>query len=210
MADIEPGKPLGRIRLLLWIIVPVALAAGLFLQLNGSRDDAANGGVKTIATGPAVGGPFMLTDAEGRKFGSPQLAGKPFAIFFGFTRCPDVCPTTLNRMARLRKQMGEDADKFRIVFVSVDPGHDTPADIGAYLKLFEMPVIGLTGTEAELKPVEQAFSVYVAKVMQPDGDYMIDHTATIFLMDASGQFAGTIAFDEKDNVALEKLKKLVA
>lgn len=208
MADIEPGKRLGRIRLLLWLIVPVALAAGIMLRWSG--DGAATDGVKTIATGPAVGGPFLLTATDGRKFGSTQLAGKPFAIFFGFTRCPDVCPTTLNRMGRLRKQLGADADKFRIVFVSVDPGHDTPADIGAYLKLFDMPVIGLTGTEAELKPVEQAFSVYVAKVMQPDGDYMIDHTATIFLMDARGGFAGTIAFDEKDNVALEKLKRLIA
>ncbi len=177
--------------------------------LQSRSDRAAPEVVKTVETGPGIGGPFTLTRIDGKKFGSADLAGKPFAIFFGFTRCPDVCPTTLARMARLRQKLGNDGDKFNIVFVSVDPEHDKLEDIGNYLSLFGTSVTGLTGTETELAAVKKQYGVYSAKVAQPGGDYTIDHTAAIFLMDAQGKLAATIAYEESDKTALEKLKQLV-
>lgn len=156
-----------------------------------------------------IGGPFTLIAPDGSPFPSTKLAGKPFAIFFGFTRCPDVCPTSLARMARLRKQLGTDGGRFEIVFVSVDPGHDTPADVGRYAAMFGTPIHGLTGTDAQLAAIEKAYGVYVQKVPQPGGDYMIDHTAAIYLMDAAGRFADTINFQEPEAESLGKLKRLV-
>lgn len=113
-------------------------------------------------------------------------------------------------MARLRKQLGPDGMKFAIVFVSVDPGHDKPADLGSYVALFGTPILGLTGTEAQLSQIKKGYGVYSAKVPQPGGDYTIDHTAAIYLMTAKGEFSGTIDTQEADATALEKLKRLIA
>lgn len=157
----------------------------------------------------AIGGPFTLTDANGRRFGSAQLAGKPFAIFFGFTRCPDVCPTTLSRMTRLRSLLGADGERLNIVFVSVDPDSDTPEQIGRYLTLFDTPIIGLTGTPQELAAVERAYGVYAERVPLDGGGYTMDHTATVFLMGRDGRFVSTFDVHEGDDPALAKLRRLI-
>ncbi|GHD04005.1 SCO family protein [Novosphingobium pokkalii] len=159
---------------------------------------------------PAIGGPFTLTAPDGKTVTEQALAGKPFAIFFGFTRCPDVCPTSLARMARLREKLGADGLKFAIVFVSVDVGRDKPADLGRYVGLFGTPILGLTGTQAQIDAIKRGYGVYSAKVSQPGGDYTIDHTAAIYLMDRHGQFANLITYDEPDDSALAKLKALIA
>jgi len=156
-----------------------------------------------------IGGPFALTAPDGTTVTDKTLAGKPFAIFFGFTRCPDVCPTSLSRMARLRKELGPDGMAFNIVFVSVDPEHDKPGNLGSFVELFGTPIIGLTGTEPQLAQIKQGYKVFSAKVPQPGGDYTIDHTAAIYLMSATGEFAGTIGYQESDAEALEKLKRLI-
>lgn len=156
-----------------------------------------------------IGGPFTLTAPDGSTVTDKTLAGKPFAIFFGFTRCPDVCPTSLSRMARLRKELGSDGMAFNIVFVSVDPEHDKPGNLGSFVELFGTPIIGLTGTEPQLAQIKQGYKVFSAKVPQPGGDYTIDHTAAIYLMSATGEFAGTIGYQESDAEALEKLKRLI-
>lgn len=155
----------------------------------------------------SIGGPFELTGTDGRPFGSAQLRGKPFAIFFGFTRCPDVCPTTLSRMARLRSLLGEDGRELNMVFVSVDPRSDTPEGIGRYLTLFDTPFIGLTGTPEQLAGVKRAFGVFSQEVPLDGGGYTVDHTATIFLMDAEGRFVGTMDAHEDDQTALAKLRR---
>jgi protein SCO1/2 len=157
----------------------------------------------------AVGGPFTLTDVNGRPFGSDQLRGKPFAIFFGFTRCPDVCPTTLSRMTRLRSQLGADGDRFNIVFVSVDPESDTPEQIGRYLTLFDTPIIGLTGTRGQLDTVKRAYAVYAQRVPLEGGGYTMDHTASVFLMGRSGEFVTTLDAHEDEPTSLAKLRRLV-
>ena len=157
----------------------------------------------------APGGPFKLTDTNGRTVTNETLKGKPYAIFFGFTRCPDVCPTTMARMALLHKRLGADAAKMNVVFVSVDPKHDKREDIASFLSMFDAPVIGLTGDPAELERMEKAFKIYVERVPLPNGDYTIDHTARILLFDRNGQFADTMDAKEPEAQAVERLRKLI-
>lgn len=206
---LEPDEDAGSRspRWILWLVVLLvvgALAATTLTRGGAGAGDPASGYAS------AFGGSFSLTAPDGLTVTDKTLAGKPYAIFFGFTRCPDVCPTSLARMARLRKQLGADGMKFNIVFVSVDPGHDKPADLGNYVALFGTPIIGLTGTNAQLEQIKKGYGVYSAKVPQPGGDYTIDHTAAIYLMTAKGEFSGTIDTQESDATALEKLKRLIA
>lgn len=207
MANDRSDRPSGlaRLRWLLWLLVAVVGAFALVMAFG--RRDAPEKTGSDFAN--AFGGPFQLTAPDGSTVTDKTLAGKPYAIFFGFTRCPDVCPTSLARMARLRKQLGPDGMKFAIVFVSVDPEHDKPADLGSYVALFGTPIIGLTGTDTQLAQIKKGFGVYSAKVPQPGGGYLIDHTAAIYLMTGKGEFAGTIDHHESDATALAKLKLLV-
>ncbi len=202
----QPRWGLARLRTALWLILGVAVLIGMGVIYD--RGQPAGDSVRGYAH--AFGGPFTLTAPDGLTVTEKALAGKPYAIFFGFTRCPDVCPTSLARMARLRKQLGPDGMKFNIVFVSVDPGHDKPADLGNYVALFGTPILGLTGTDAQLEQIKKGYGVFSAKVPQPGGDYTIDHTAAIYLMTATGEFSGTIDFQESEATALEKLKRLIA
>ena len=205
-ADPEEGAG-GRVsaRWVLWLLVGIVGALGL--ALAGHRVPAPDP-AGTYAT--AFGGPFTLTAPDGTIVSDRTLAGRPYAIYFGYTRCPDVCPTTLARLARLRQQLGRDGGKLAIIFVSVDPGHDKPVDIGRYVALFGTPILGLSGTPAQLARIEKGFGVYVRKVPQAGGDYTIDHTATVYLIGPRGEFVTTIDHDESDTAALEKLRRLVA
>ena len=197
---------LKTLRLILWLLVALVIGVGLVAMFAPDRATSPEGENVYSAS---VGGPFALTAPDGSRVTDATLKGKPFAIFFGFTRCPDVCPTTLSRMAQLRKQMGADGDKFRIVFVSVDPGYDSPEDIGRYVALFGTPILGLTGTDAEVDRAVKAYRAFYQKVPTKGGDYTIDHTASVYLMDASGKLQSIIAYDETGPNALAKLKRLV-
>ncbi|MDF2495556.1 SCO family protein [Sphingomonas sp.] len=157
----------------------------------------------------APGGAFRLTDTNGKVVTEQTLKGKPYAIFFGFTRCPDICPTSMSRMALLHKKLGADGDKMNIVFVSVDPEHDKREDIASFLSMFDAPVIGLTGEPAELKRIEEAYKIYVERVPLPNGDYTIDHTARILLFDRNGDFATTMDAAEPEDRALTRLRNLI-
>lgn len=155
-----------------------------------------------------MGGPFTLTGSDGKSFPSSRLNGRPAAIFFGFTNCPDVCPTTLARLVKLRRELGQGDDALSIVFITVDPERDGPADVGSYASLFSAPVIGLTGSPADIERVKKQFGVFSQKVERPGGGYSVDHTASVFLMDRNGRFVATLSPEEGDRVALEKLKRL--
>jgi protein SCO1/2 len=196
---------LGRIRIVLWILVGLAAVAGLVVALRVPQGDT---GVASSQSMADVGGPFLLTGSDGKPFSSEQLEGKPYALFFGFTHCPDVCPTTLARLARLRKQIGKGDDSFAIVLVSVDPERDTPAEMARYAGLFGTPVIALTGSTPAIEGIKQLFGVYSEKVPQAGGDYAVDHTATTFLIDAKGKFVATISPNEGDPAALAKLQRM--
>ena len=157
-----------------------------------------------------LGGPFTLTGSDGQPFSSARLAGRPYAIFFGFTHCPDVCPTTLARMARLRKALGRGDGAFDILFVSVDPERDKSADMARYTGLFGTPIIALTGSPDAIDRVRKLYGIYAKKVPFSDGNYSVDHTATVLIFDRRGDLTSTIATDEGDGPALEKLKALTA
>lgn len=196
---------LKRLRLLLWLVVGL-VALGMVV-LIWRQSEPQQGQSTALGT---IGGPFTLTGTNGQPFSSSELNGRPAAIFFGFTHCPDVCPTTLARLAKLRRQLGQGDDAFSIVFVSVDPERDTPPEVGNYLKLFDTPVIGLTGSAPQIEQVKKQFGVYSRKVEQPGGGYSVDHTASVILLDKSGQFVATLSPEEGDQVALDKLKRISA
>jgi protein SCO1/2 len=191
------------LRLVLWLAVAAALiafAAIYWLQRPQPQSSP---------TQVSFGGPFTLVDSKGRPFNSSKLAGRPYAIFFGFTQCPDVCPTTLARLVKLRRALGAGDDALQIVFVSVDPERDGPAEVGRYADLFGAPVIGLTGSQAQIAQVKKAYGIFSEKVGTGE-TYTVDHTASVLLFDRKGQFQSTISPGESDAAANAKLKRLVA
>jgi protein SCO1/2 len=190
------------LRIVLWTLVALAaIAAGaLYWRQQAGREPQ--------QTEIGFGGPFTLVDSAGKPFPSSRLAGRPYAMFFGFTHCPDVCPTTLARLVKLRRQLGSDG-AFQIVFVTVDPERDGPAEVGRYAELFDSPVIGLTGSPAQIARVKKDYGIYSEKVGTGD-NYSVDHTATVLLFDKAGAFQSTISHDEADAAALAKLRRLTA
>ncbi|MEO7813849.1 MAG: SCO family protein [Sphingomicrobium sp.] len=192
-------------RIALWALVGVVALAGLVIALRPPPTLPQS--TETAMT--PVGGAFTLTGTDGKPFASASLKGKPFAVFFGFTHCPDVCPNTLARLARLRRTIGTD-DAFAILFVSVDPTRDTPAEMARYAAAFNTPIIALTGSEQDIAKVKTTFGIYSTKVPQTGADYSVDHTATVFLMDSGGKFKATITPDEGDPPALAKLRRLTS
>ncbi|MIL09465.1 SCO family protein, partial [Salmonella enterica subsp. enterica] len=156
-----------------------------------------------------VGGPFTLTGVDGQAVTEKDLLGKPSAIFFGFTYCPEVCPTTLSELSALADQLGSDADELNLVFISVDAERDGPEEMKQYLTAFDSRIIGLTGTPEQIDAAAKAFKIYYTKVPLDDGDYTMDHTASVILMDAYGKFFGTMAYEEAMSVMLAKLKRLI-
>ncbi len=194
-----------RIRVLIWILVALALI-GTGVLLVYPRTPAQPTATITSAS---FGGPFTLVGADGQPFASSRLSGKPYAIFFGFTHCPDVCPTTLARLTRLRKQLGRGEEAFNIVFVSVDPERDGPKEIASYATAFGSPVIALTGSPAQIEKVKKQYGIFSEKV--PQGDtYTVDHSAAVLLFDRNGGFKATISAEEQDGPALDKLRQLTA
>ena len=196
---------LGKIRIILWAVVGLVAIAGLVVALRGPP---AGRDITSSQSMAGIGGPFLLTGSDGTPFSSERLAGKPYALFFGFTNCPDVCPTTLARLARLRKQIGKGDEAFAIVLVSVDPERDTPAAMARYAGLFGTPVIALTGSIPAVEGIKKLFGITSENVPQADGGYSVDHTATTFLIDPKGKFAATISPSEGDPAALAKLERL--
>jgi len=136
----------------------------------------------------AVGGPFHLEDQNGTPVTDADMKGRPFLVFFGFTHCPDVCPTTLFDMSQVMKALGPDANKIGALFITVDPQRDTPAVIKDYLSNFDPHLRGLTGDQASIDAAVKAYRVYAKKVPLENGDYTMDHTAIVYLMDKDGHF----------------------
>jgi protein SCO1/2 len=201
-----PRRSLNQVRLLLWILVALTIAgtAALWLIPKLQLDNP-----KSPTVTASIGGPFTLVGGDGKPFSSAALAGKPYAIYFGFTRCGDVCPTTLARLARLRDQAGG-RDALAIVFVTIDPAHDGPKEVGQYATLFNAPIIGLTGSQAQIDQVKKQYGIFAQPSAHPTAGMEMEHTATVLLFDRDGKLAGTIATDEMDAAALAKLKRLTA
>lgn len=157
----------------------------------------------------AIGGPFRLASANGGVVDSRDLAGKPFGVFFGFTHCPEVCPTTMAEMSAALQELGDDAKDFRVFFITVDPERDTAAYLKDYLANFDHRIEALVPTPEELAQVARAYRAFYAKSPTSDGSYTMDHTATLYLMNGKGQLASTIAYGEEHDTRLAKLRKLI-
>ncbi len=169
------------------ILIIAAFVAGLVLCLSVVLLVAQRGSVP-LPQASAVGGPFKLIDQNGRTVTEQDMAGKPFLVFFGFTHCPDVCPTTLFDISEVFRKLGPDADRAAALFITVDPERDTPEAMKSYLSSFDPHLRGLTGDEAAVDGVIKAYRAYTKKVPNPDGSYTMDHTALVYLMDKDGRF----------------------
>jgi protein SCO1/2 len=193
------------VRILLWVFVAVAIAVAAFLTLSRAPNETPT--LVENNGSPGIGGPFTLAGGDGKPFPSSRLAGKPYAIYFGFTRCGDVCPTTLGRLVKLRGEAGGE-DALNIVFVTIDPANDGPKEVGQYAGLFNSPIIGLTGSPAQIAQVKKQYGIFAEPSHHPMPGKEMEHTATILLFDRAGKFVATIDSQEPDSSALAKLKRL--
>lgn len=189
------------VRIVLWVLVALALVGTGLLYWQKNHSD--------VDLGFSIGGPFTMTDTKGQVFTEASLKGKPYAMFFGFTHCPDVCPTTLWEMTIFLKQLGTDGDKLNVVFVGVDHERDTPEHLATYLSAFDDRMIGLSGTETQIAHMAKAYRIYYKRTVNDDDDVLYDHSASIYLFEANGDFKSTIAQGENPEIALEKLKLLI-
>ena len=155
----------------------------------------------------AIGGPFSLVDQTGQPVTQGDLKGKPSLMFFGFTHCPDICPTALFDMTQVYKALGRDGDKVQAYFVSVDPERDTPDILKEYLSSFDPRLRGLTGDPAAVAAMEKAYRVYSKKVPLDAGGYTMDHTALVYLMDKEGRFVAPFNLKRKPEEAAAELKR---
>ncbi len=165
------------------------------------------GGARSIATPAMIGGPFQLTDQSGQTVTDKEMQGRPTLIFFGFTHCPDVCPTSLFEISEVLRAMGPDADRVNAYFISVDPERDTAAAMKDYLSSFDSHLKGLTGPPEDLAKVISEYRVYAKKVPLKDGDYTMDHTALIYLMDREGKFVAPFNLKRTPEEAAADLKR---
>jgi protein SCO1 len=157
----------------------------------------------------SLGPAFELTDQNGKPFSSATLAGRPYAVFFGFTHCPDVCPTTLLEMGNTLQALGADADRLRIIFITVDPERDTPEQLRQYLDSFDPRIIGLTGSEQQIAAAAKCWNAFHNKIPEGDGTYTVVHSSYVYLMDRGNRLVGTMGFQDTEAEQLAKLRALV-
>lgn len=193
---------MNRPRIAGFAAIAIVLAAALGFVLwdaTGSDKNAA----------ASVGGPFTLTDYDGRRVTQDILLGRPTALFFGYTHCPEVCPTTVGNLEYWMSELGPKADDLQIFFVTVDPERDTPAVLSDYLRAQSDRVRGLTGTPQETAQMLKAWRVYAKKVPLEGGSYSMDHSSMIYLLDRKGGYFGSIGYGEDDTRAISSLRRLI-
>ena len=178
-----------------------SLVVGMVLMLW------ALGGFRHVTAPAAIGGPFQLTDQSGQIVTEKSMRGRPTLIFFGFTHCPDVCPTSLFEISEVLRVMGKDADRVNAYFVSIDPERDTTAAIKDYLSSFDPHLKGLTGDATAIAKTISEYRVYAKKVPLKEGDYTMDHTTLTYLMDRDGKFVSPFNLNRKPEEAAADLKR---
>ena len=157
-----------------------------------------------------IGGPFTLVDDTGVQVSEADLKGKSTVMYFGYTFCPEVCPTTLTDLVQWMQMIGRDADRLNYVFVTVDPERDTPKVMHDYVSAFDPRIRGLTGTSEQIAKVTKEYGVYYKRIPTSDGGYVMDHSAVLYMMDPNVRFVGVIPYQEDTPKAVAKLKKLAA
>ncbi len=198
------------LRLTIWGLVAALIFGTALVLVHGERLFGRSPQLTTLNQLRQLGGPFASTTQDGQPYTQANLANKPTLMFFGFTHCPDVCPTALFEITQHLKSIGPLADKLNVVFVTVDPERDTPAQMKLYLGSFDPRIVGLSGTPAQTEAMTKAFAVFAERVPGKDGGYTINHTASIYMLGADGVFRGMISPDESGEMALAKIKRLIA
>jgi protein SCO1/2 len=189
------------------MLVLAAFLAGLVLCFAVVLLLTGRGSAPLASGTAAIGGPFKLTDQNGKTISDQDLKGRPFLVFFGFTHCPEVCPTALFDISEVLNKLGPDADKVNALFVTVDPERDTPAALKEYLSSFNPRLIGVGGDADALAAVAKAYRVYYKKVPLKDGDYTMDHTAIVYLMDKNGQFVAPFSLKRRPEDSAAELRR---
>jgi protein SCO1 len=189
-----------------FILVLAAFLGGLFLFLGGILliSERAHSPIGQAIAG--IGGPFHLEDENGKPFTDQDMKGRPYLVFFGFTHCPDICPTTLFDISQILRKLGPDADRAGALFITVDPERDTPAVLKDYLSNFDPHLRGLTGDPAAVAAALKAYRVYAKKVPTDGGDYTMDHTAVVYLMDKDGRFVAPFNLKQTPAAAATQLR----
>src|SRR6476646_1685153 len=172
----------------------------VFLYATGNFGSAGTGS-------SAISGPFKLTDQNGNTITDADIEGRPFLVFFGYTHCPDICPTTLFDVSEVMHALGKDADRTGALFITVDPERDTPAVMKNYLSSFDPHLRGATGNNAAVDAAEKAYRVYAKKVHTENGDYSMDHTALVYLMDKQGRFVAPFSLKRRPEDAAAELRR---
>lgn len=194
------------LRIVLWVAAVALVGVLVWLTLEVTRQK------QDLADAP-FGVPFRLVAQDGQPITEQAFRDKPTALFFGFTNCPEVCPTTLFELNGWLHKVDPDGTKLNGYFVSVDPDRDTPEILGQYVSNASDRVKGISGPPADVLAMIKGFKVYAKKVpvdaADPNGDYTMDHTASVFLLDHGGRFAGTIAYGEDTDTAEKKLANLI-
>lgn len=190
-------------RYIMWGLVAIVAGMSGYLALNQTAPKIDGTQVA------AIGGPFELTNHKNEPISQNDILGRPHAIFFGFTHCPDICPMTLLETANWMKTLGSDADSMDFYFFTVDPERDTPEILTDYVNAFDPRITAVTGEADEMTATIKKYRAYAKKVDLGEGDYTMDHSASMMLFRPDGSFQGTIAYGENDETAVAKLQRLI-
>ncbi|MFY9834165.1 MAG: SCO family protein [Methylocystis sp.] len=185
--------------------IAVAILAPALAWLALASPDA----VRESLRPSVVDGDFRLRSNSGEIVDSRAMRGRPYAVFFGFTRCPGVCATTMLEMSSLLREVGREAAELKVFFITLDPERDTAETLANFLSSFGPEIVGLTGTGEEIAGAVKSFRVYYRKALTEHGDYTIDHSTLVYLVDRKGRVVDFLSFDQRHDIALEKLKRLI-
>ncbi|MBV8492301.1 MAG: SCO family protein [Alphaproteobacteria bacterium] len=202
------GRPTPRFALMAIALAGLLVVAAGVLLAMALRDGPR--GVAGTALANAIGGPFQLIDQNGKPVSDAELKGKWQLVFFGYTHCPDTCPTALNEISLALDQLGKKRQDVEVVFITVDPDRDTPDVLKSYVQSFDAPIIALTGSPEAIKQAAKAYRVFYAKHPRPDGDYDMDHSAVIYVMNPEGRFTATFTPDSTADAIAQRLQKLIS
>ena len=195
-------------------VLPAALLGGLAILGAGvliglEHRDRPRGAAGTLLAS-AIGGPFRLVDQNGKTVTDADLKGKWSLIYFGYTHCPDACPTALNDIAVALDELGPKRAAVRPVFITVDPERDTPEVLKSYVTAFDAPILALSGTPEKIAQAAKGYRVYYAKHPEAGGDYSMDHSSVIYVMDPEGRFTASFTQENSPEEIAERLKKLLS
>jgi len=199
-----------QIRYALWVLVSVLLATLFSLYLLREEPNRTE---KVVFSEVAFGQPFSLVDNKGQEITEKAFEGHPNLLFFGFTNCPEICPTTLYEINAWLDELGDEAKSVRSFFITVDPARDTPEVMDAYVSAMSSRIVGITGNVEKVAALTKSWRIYAEKIPYVDtvdeGDYNMDHTASVLLVRADGSLQGTITYGENPAVALDKIRLLL-